>query len=113
MPSTQAAPVIAPNDERDYMRREADDIDARDARNQLLCAEYVNEMYDIFRQSEKEFQVNANYMTTQPYVNERMRTILIDWLVEVHFFQFYSSNISFCSLIESFLTDPRNFDHCN
>ena len=65
------------------MRREADDIDARDAKNQLLCSEYVNEMYDIFRQSEIEFRVNANYMLTQPHINDRMRTILVDWLVEV------------------------------
>lgn len=83
-PSTQAAPIIAADDEREYMRREADDIDARDAKNQLLCSEYVNEMYDIFRQSEIEFRVNANYMLTQPHINDRMRTILVDWLVEVH-----------------------------
>merc|ERR1711968_386932 len=41
-------------------------------------------MYDIFRQSEVESQLNPNYMSTQPYINERMRTILVDWLVEVH-----------------------------
>lgn len=84
MPSNKQAPVINPNDEREYMRRESDDIDARDAANPLLCSEYVNEMYDIFRESEVQSQLNANYMSTQPHINERMRTILIDWLVEVH-----------------------------
>lgn len=84
MPSTRQAPVINSNDERDYMRRESDDIDARDAANPLLCSEYVNEMYDIFRQSEVESQLNPNYMSTQPYINDRMRTILVDWLIEVH-----------------------------
>ena len=30
---------------------------------------------------EKEYIVNSTYMTSQPYVNERMRSILVDWLV--------------------------------
>ena len=74
-------PIISADDAREYMQREADDIDSRDASNPLLCSEYVNEMYEIFRVWEREFQVNANYMANQPYINERMRTILIDWLV--------------------------------
>ena len=80
-PLTTAAPVVSKDDERSYMQRDSDNIDDRDASNPLLCPEYVNEMYNIFRASEKEFQVDANYMATQPYVNERMRTILVDWLV--------------------------------
>lgn len=71
-------------DERSYMRRESDDIDARDEDNPLLVTEYVNEMYDLFRESEKEFAVDDQYMLTmQPYVNEKMRAILADWLVLV------------------------------
>ena len=50
------------DDERVYMRRDADNIDARDNDNPLLCSTYVNEMYDLFRASENEFKVNAvNY----------------------------------------------------
>ena len=30
------------------------------------------------------YQVNARYMEKQPSINAAMRTILIDWLVEVH-----------------------------
>ena len=67
--------------ERDYMNRESDDIDARDAGNPLLATCYVNEMYQNFGQLERQYAVNPNYMTNQPYVNERMRSILVDWLV--------------------------------
>lgn len=83
-PSTEQAPAISSNDSRTYMKRDSDDIDARDASNPLLCSDYVNPMYDIFRQAEKTFQINPNYMSSQPYINDRMRTILVDWLVEVH-----------------------------
>ena len=71
-------------DDRVYMQREADNIDIRDAENQLLCSEYVNGMYDFFWKTEAEYQVNPGYMSQQNYINERMRCILVDWLVEVH-----------------------------
>lgn len=70
-------------DERSYMRRESDDIDTRDANNPLLCTDYVNEMYVHFIDVERQFMVQANYMSNQPYINEKMRCILIDWLVRL------------------------------
>jgi G2/mitotic-specific cyclin-B, other len=70
--------------DRPYMNREIDDIDARDAENALLCASYVDTMYQNFWDTEQEFKVNSEYMSHQPFINERMRTVLIDWLVEVH-----------------------------
>ena len=30
------------------------------------------------------YQVDANYMKKQPEINEKMRAILIDWLIQVH-----------------------------
>ena len=67
--------------DRLYMQRPSDDIDARDAGNPLLASAYVNPMFEHFNILEKEFQVNANYMSSQPYINDRMRCILVDWLV--------------------------------
>lgn len=69
---------------RDYMRRPCDDIDSRDNDNPLLVTCYVNEMYDHFRELENEFKVNHNYMAKQEYINDKMRSILVDWLVDVH-----------------------------
>lgn len=76
--------TIPVTDDRVYMQREADNIDIRDADNQLLCSEYVNGMYDFFWNVENEFKVNSSYMAHQNSINERMRCILVDWLVEVH-----------------------------
>lgn len=72
------------DEERPYMSRPSDDIDARDVDNPLLCTEYVNEMYDVFSGLERDIALNPEYMTMQPYINEKMRAILCDWLVEVH-----------------------------
>jgi hypothetical protein len=69
--------------DRAYMQRVSDDIDARDANNPLLATCYVNDMYDHFNAVERQIMVNSSYMANQPYVNERMRAILIDWLVSI------------------------------
>lgn len=66
---------------RGYMQRACDDIDERDSDNPLLVTDYVNEMYDHFNNVEKDFMVNSNYMSRQEFVNEKMRAILMDWLV--------------------------------
>eukprot|EP01038_Epipyxis_sp_PR26KG_P007095 gene7095-9680_t len=67
-----------------YMQRPCDDIDIRDKENPLLVTCYVNEMYDHFNDLEREFAVNPLYMQRQDFINEKMRAILVDWLVEVH-----------------------------
>lgn len=36
------------------------------------------------RNEELKYQVKYNYMDSQADINEKMRAILIDWLVEVH-----------------------------
>jgi hypothetical protein len=67
--------------DRSYMQRMCDDVDSRDTDNPLLVTCYVNELYENFNEQEKQFQVNPNYMAKQDYVNDKMRTILVDWLV--------------------------------
>ena len=63
-----------------YNRREADDIDARDSNNPLMVTDYVKDIYDNMRHKESD-AVSATYMQRQPHINEKMRAILIDWLV--------------------------------
>jgi cyclin B len=83
--STEDTSEPMEEDDRSYMRRDADDIDSRDSENPLLCTEYVMEMYENFKVLEVAHRVDHQYMATmQPYVNEKMRAILVDWLVEVH-----------------------------
>jgi len=63
---------------------QVDDIDARDAEDPLCATDYVVDMYDHFREKEFTTSVRPTFMETQTHINERMRSILIDWLVEVH-----------------------------
>lgn len=62
----------------------ADDIDERDSDDPLCATSYVQEMYEHFRIKEVSTSVRPVYMEDQSFINERMRSILVDWLVEVH-----------------------------
>lgn len=77
------APVT---ESRIYMQRPPDDIDAnsRDLENPQMAASYANDIYENFFNLEREFRVNHNYMGRQEAINEKMRCILIDWLVSNH-----------------------------
>jgi cyclin B len=46
--------------------------------------EYFNDIYNNLLQEEKNFIINPNYMSFQNDINEKMRAILLDWLIEVH-----------------------------
>jgi hypothetical protein len=61
-----------------------DNIDERDSDDPLCTTSYVNDMYVHFREREVITSVRPLYMENQAFINERMRSILVDWLVEVH-----------------------------
>lgn len=61
-----------------------DDIDERDKDDPLCVTDYVEDMYTHFRGKEVASSVRPTYMENQSQINERMRSILVDWLVEVH-----------------------------
>jgi Cyclin, N-terminal domain len=63
---------------------QVDNIDERDMDDPLCATEYVQDMYTLFRERETSTSVRPVYMENQPHINERMRSILVDWLVEVH-----------------------------
>ncbi|XP_026175809.1 G2/mitotic-specific cyclin-B2-like [Mastacembelus armatus] len=59
------------------------DVDEQDADLPQLCSQYVKDIYNYLHILEVQQAVRANYM--QDYeINERMRALLIDWLVQVH-----------------------------
>nr|CAO99272.1 cyclin B [Astropecten aranciacus] len=60
-----------------------EDIDKDDHHDPQLCSVYVNEIYQYMRHLEREYKVRTDYMAMQE-ISERMRTILVDWLVQVH-----------------------------
>ncbi|CAL5425831.1 unnamed protein product [Camellia sinensis] len=59
------------------------DIDATDIDNELAVVEYVEDIYKFYKQVENESRVH-DYMDSQHEINEKMRAILVDWLIEVH-----------------------------
>ncbi|XP_074522058.1 G2/mitotic-specific cyclin-B2 isoform X2 [Halichoeres trimaculatus] len=59
------------------------DVDEDDADQPQLCSEYVKDIYKYLHVLEEQQAIRANYM--QDYeITERMRALLIDWLVQVH-----------------------------
>ncbi|XP_052172334.1 G2/mitotic-specific cyclin S13-7-like [Diospyros lotus] len=59
------------------------DIDAADVENDLAVVEYVEDIYKFYKLAENEIRVH-DYMDSQPEINDKMRSILVDWLIEVH-----------------------------
>eukprot|EP00898_Chlorokybus_atmophyticus_P006444 jgi/Chlat1/6800/Chrsp51S06559 len=70
--------------QEDDMFGDLPDIDAADKNNELCCVEYINDIFAYYRRVEREFCAPFTYMENQRDINEKMRAILIDWLVEVH-----------------------------
>jgi cyclin B len=61
------------------------DIDSCDKNNPLSVVEYINDIYCFYKKNECRSCVPPNYMENQHDINERMRGILFDWLIEVHY----------------------------
>lgn len=49
-----------------------------------LVSEYIYDIYASLRESEMNNYPEYGYMERQPDINEKMRAILLDWLVDVH-----------------------------
>ncbi|XP_030044580.1 G2/mitotic-specific cyclin-B2 isoform X3 [Microcaecilia unicolor] len=60
-----------------------EDIDVGDSSKPQLCSEYVKDIYVYLRNLEAQQRVYPRYLEGTE-INERMRTILVDWLVQVH-----------------------------
>jgi len=73
---------VAPVPEDRVLPPGVKDIDEDDVDNPQLCSEYAMEAYVYLKQLEKRSAVPANYLNGSP-TNDKMRAVLIDWLVEV------------------------------
>jgi len=53
----------------------------------LLAGEYLDEIYTnlLYDDLELKYKPKIGYMNIQKDINEQMRAILIDWLIEVHY----------------------------
>nr|XP_027092187.1 cyclin-B2-4-like isoform X2 [Coffea arabica] len=82
------------------------DIDSVDKNNPLAVVEYIDDLYAYYKRTEISSCVPSNYMAQQFDINERMRGILIDWLIEVHYkFELMDETLYLTvNLIDRFLT---------
>lgn len=59
--------------------------DAPDRDDTQCVVEYQKDILDHYLKTELENQPRIKYMQLQKHISERMRSILIDWIIEVHF----------------------------
>lgn len=61
-----------------------EDIDMKDNDNPQLLADYVNDIYAYLFKLEQIFPIKENFLSTQVDVSPKMRSVLLDWINEVH-----------------------------
>lgn len=61
-----------------------ENIDAEDEENPQLVSEYASDIFSYLRFLENHYALSENFMKGQREVSPKMRSILIDWLVQVH-----------------------------
>ena len=71
--------------------------------------EYLLEMYHNLLNEEKELKNLFGYMENQPDINEKMRAMLIDWIIDVHFKFKLKSDTLFLTvwLIDRYLSEKQ------
>ncbi|XP_061203498.1 G2/mitotic-specific cyclin-B2 [Neopsephotus bourkii] len=67
----------------DVLLNNVEDIDAEDCGDPQLCSDYVKDIYEYLRELELQQSVRPRYLDGKT-INGRMRSILVDWLVQVH-----------------------------
>lgn len=60
------------------------EADRKDLEDPHTCAEYAEQIHQTLKNQEMANVARSGFMNRQPDINEKMRAILIDWLVEVH-----------------------------
>ena len=68
--------------ENNYLKM--DEIDQKDREDPHQCAIYAKLIHENLILEESRHVPSADYMSIQTDINEKMRAILVDWLVEVH-----------------------------
>eukprot|EP01133_Synstelium_polycarpum_P002510 gene2510-2865_t len=61
-----------------------ENIDLYDAHDPQCVGEYVNEIFEYYRKKEIVDKINPNYLREQFNINDKMRAILVDWMMAVH-----------------------------
>lgn len=70
--------------ELELTNEEVPDLDAEDANDPLMVADYVVEIFEYLRDIETATMPNPHYMDHQESLRWDLRGVLVDWLIEVH-----------------------------
>ena len=83
-------------------------IDPR-ASDPQVNKEYLMEMYNNLIEEENNMKPLFGYMKNQTDINEKMRAILIDWIIDVHFKFKLKSDTLFLTvwLIDRYLSEKQ------
>lgn len=65
-------------------QRRIEQVDMADVNDPLAAADFVKYIFKSYRNTEQKVRISSSYMSRQQDINEKMRSILIDWLVDVH-----------------------------
>lgn len=63
---------------------QVDRIDEKDIGNPQMLADYVNDIYNYLFKLETIFPIRENFLASQTDVTPKMRSVLLDWINEVH-----------------------------
>ncbi|CAH2355509.1 G2/mitotic-specific cyclin-2 [[Candida] railenensis] len=63
---------------------EWEDLDEEDMDDPLMASEYVNDIFPYLRELEIKSLPDSQYLFKQRHLKPKMRSILVDWLVEMH-----------------------------
>lgn len=77
--AVEAAEAVTDNEPNGVAR----DLDSEDSDDPLMVSEYVAEIFEYLRELEIT-TTPRNYLENNENLKPRMRSILVDWLVEVH-----------------------------
>ncbi|CAE6462912.1 unnamed protein product [Rhizoctonia solani] len=83
-----------------------DDLDAEDADDPTMVAEYVAEIFEYMKELEVRTMPSPVYMKSQPDLTWEMRSILMDWIIQVHSrFRLLPETLFLaCNIIDRFLS---------
>ncbi|CCH42864.1 G2/mitotic-specific cyclin cdc13 [Wickerhamomyces ciferrii] len=72
------------NNKKAKIEYEWKDLDSEDADDPLMVSDYVDEIFEYLHQLEIETLPDSTYLSWQKNLKPKMRSILVDWIVEVH-----------------------------
>jgi hypothetical protein len=67
-----------------HLLHQVENIDQPDIGNTQMLADYVNDIYAYLMRLENIFPIRVNFLEDQMDVTPKMRSVLLDWLNEVH-----------------------------